>query len=154
MSSADNLMQTVLSQNVGHDLDTIRLIPWWYSWKSFSKKLILKIQQMTKNMKNYPVGKELRIYPCTGPKVTKLFSCSTQLSMQFQLFINTKIPTNKEVSCFKPLRCGIYHANIYEQDKFHAQLSWVCFITSRPGWLLWFYLVCGRALFCMLYWRL
>ena len=34
------------------------------------------------------------------------------------------------VSCLKSLRCGIYHANncwhfnIYEQDKFHAQLSW------------------------------
>ena len=50
-------------------------------------------------------------------------------------FINTKIPTNKEVSCFKSLRCCIYHANkclnanncwhfnIDEQDKFPAQLS-------------------------------
>ena len=46
---------------------------------------------------------------------------------------NLKIPTNKEVSCFKSLRGCIYHAkmptivgnfNIYEQDKFRAQLSW------------------------------
>ena len=41
----------------------------------------------------------------------KLFSCSTQLSMKFQLLIKNKIPTNKEVSCFKSLRCCINHAN-------------------------------------------
>ena len=34
-----------------------------------------------------------------GPEVIK-FSCSTQLSTTFQLLIETKIPTNKEVSCF------------------------------------------------------
>ena len=63
-----------------------------------------------------------------GPEVIKLFSCSTQLSSKFQLLIKTKIPTNEEVSCFKSLRCFIYHANkcqnannfwhfiIYEQD--------------------------------------
>ena len=33
--------------------------------------------------------------PCKpGPKVIKLFSCSTQLSTKFQLLIKTKIPTN------------------------------------------------------------
>ena len=31
-----------------------------------------------------------------GPRVIKLFSCSTQLSTKFQLLIKTKIPTNKE----------------------------------------------------------
>ena len=46
-----------------------------------------------------------------GLEVIKLFSCSTQLSMKFQLLIKTKILTNKEVSCFKSLRCCIYHAN-------------------------------------------
>ena len=29
-----------------------------------------------------------------GPKVIKLFSCSTQLSMTFSLLINMKMPTN------------------------------------------------------------
>ena len=33
-----------------------------------------------------------------GPKIIKLYSCSTELSLKFQL-INIKIPTNKEVSC-------------------------------------------------------
>ena len=73
-----------------------------------------------------------------GPEVRKHFSCSTEL--KFQLLIKTKIPTNKEVSCFKSLRCCIYHDNkcwhfnIYEHDEFHAQLSWAwkSFITSRP----------------------
>ena len=36
-----------------------------------------------------------------GPEVIKPFSCSTQLSMRFQLLIKTKIGTNEEVSCFK-----------------------------------------------------
>ena len=37
----------------------------------------------------------------TGPEVIKLFSCSIQLSTEFQMLIKTKIPTNKEASCFK-----------------------------------------------------
>ena len=32
-----------------------------------------------------------------GPEVIKLFSCTIQLSMKFQLLIKTNIPTNKEV---------------------------------------------------------
>ena len=44
-------------------------------------------------------------------EVIKLFSCSTQLSTKFQQLIKTKIPTNKDVSCFKSLRYCIYHAN-------------------------------------------
>ena len=69
------------------------------------------------------------------PKVMKFFLCYTQLTTKFHPLIKTKIPTNEEVSCFKSLRCCIYHANkckstidcwhfnIYEQDKFRAQLS-------------------------------
>ena len=34
----------------------------------------------------------------SGPEVIKLFSCSTQMSTKFQLLINTKIPTNEDVS--------------------------------------------------------
>ena len=37
--------------------------------------------------------------------------------MKFQLLIKTEIPTNKEVSCFKSLRCYIYHANILTDFK-------------------------------------
>ena len=46
-----------------------------------------------------------------GPKVIKLFSCSTHLSMKFRLLINTNISTNKDVSRVKSLRCCTYHAN-------------------------------------------
>ena len=35
------------------------------------------------------------------PKVIKLFSCSTQLSMKSQLLIKTKILLNEDVSCSK-----------------------------------------------------
>ena len=45
------------------------------------------------------------------PEVIKLFTCSTQLSTKFQPLIKAKVLTNKEVSCFKSLRCCIYHAN-------------------------------------------
>ena len=62
----------------------------------------------------------------------KLFSCSTQQSMKFQLLKKTKIQINKDCFGFKSLRFCIYHANkclnanicwhfnIYEKDKFRA----------------------------------
>ena len=71
----------------------------------------------------------------SGPEVIKLLLRSTQLSTKFQLLIKTKIPKNEEVPSLKSLRLCIYHANkcsnanncwhfnIYEQDKFCAQLS-------------------------------
>ena len=43
-----------------------------------------------------------------GSEVIKLFHA--ELSTKFQLLIKTKIPKNKEVSCFKPPRCYIFHA--------------------------------------------
>ena len=46
-------------------------------------------------------------------RVFKTFSCSTQLRTKFQMLIKTKIPINKDVSCFKPLRYCIYHVNKY-----------------------------------------
>ena len=45
---------------------------------------------------------------CPGPEVIKLLSCSTELSTKFQLLIKAKVPTNKEVSCFKSLKCCIF----------------------------------------------
>ena len=83
----------------------------------------------------------------SGPEVIKLCSCSTQLSTKkFQPYKNTKIPTNKEVSCFKSPRCCIYHANNVKMptvvdiltfmSRIHFVLSGVehekSFITSRP----------------------
>ena len=36
--------------------------------------------------------------PGSDPEVIKLFSCSTQLSVKFQLLIKTKLLKNKDVS--------------------------------------------------------
>ena len=46
------------------------------------------------------------------PAVIKYFSCSNQLSTKFQLLIETKMPTNKEVSCFKSLSVLILLINV------------------------------------------
>ena len=78
-----------------------------------------------------------------GPEVIKLFSCSAQLRLKFILLINVKMPTivgiltfisriNYRLSWSKP-EISIYF--IYEQLKFHAQLSVLekSFITLGPG---------------------
>ena len=52
--------------------------------------------------------------PChekPGTKLIKLFSCSTQMSMKFQLLIKSKMLNNTDISCFKSHRCCIYRAN-------------------------------------------
>ena len=64
--------------------------------------------------------------------------------MKFQLLFLTKISTNEEVSCFKSLRCCMYHANkcwnagiLIFTIRINFVLSWVehgtSFITSGPG---------------------
>ena len=112
----------------------------WFALHFYLGHILLKhSKHETKHIDHFSLHKIYSCYNmevhCPGPEVIKLFSCSTQLSMKFQLLIKTKIPANKEVSCFKSLRCCIYHANkclnanncrhfnIYEQDKFRAQLS-------------------------------
>ena len=56
--------------------------------------------------------------------------------MKFQLLVKAKTLKNIYSSCFETLKCCVYHAykcqnantcwhfNIYEHDKFSAQLSW------------------------------
>ena len=68
----------------------------------------------------------------TGLEFIKLFSCSTQLSMKFQLLIKTKMLKTYDFLAFK-LSYAVFImlinakmptiVDIYEQDKFHAQLS-------------------------------
>ena len=43
---------------------------------------------------------EQKVYHSQGPKVIKLFSCSTQLSMKFSLLINMKMPTKVGIFIF------------------------------------------------------
>ena len=65
----------------------------------------------------------------------KLFSNSTQLSTKFNLLINVKMPTivgiltlisriNTAFENFKAFKIFIYKNYVYEQLKFHTQLSW------------------------------
>ena len=69
--------------------------------------------------------------PRTGLEVTKLFSCSTQLSIKFQLLIKTEMLRNKEFLAFKLpndvfimlINVKRWHFNIYKQNKFRAQLN-------------------------------
>ena len=70
-----------------------------------------------------------------GPAVIKLFSCSTRLRLKFILLINVKMPTivgiltfmsriNYLFFGFEPEFSSYFdNFNIYEQLKFHAQLS-------------------------------
>ena len=66
----------------------------------------------------------------TRPRGYKTFSCAVQMNTKFQLLIKTKIPTNEEVSCFKSLRCCIYHAN---KCSCSAELNMKKIITSGPA---------------------
>ena len=60
---ANSLDPDQARQNVGSDLDPNCLILWWYSWKIFLKKLILKkINRLQKSMQNYPACKEVTPY--------------------------------------------------------------------------------------------
>ena len=70
-----------------------------------------------------------------GLEVIKLFSCSTQLSMEFFLLINVKMPTvvgiltfmsgkNSILGLSEPVKGRISrYFYTYEHLKFHAQLS-------------------------------
>ena len=65
------------------------------------------------------------------PRGYKTFLCSNQLSTEFQLLINTKIPTNEKVSALSISDLVLIllinvkmSALVGKQDKFRAQLSW------------------------------
>ena len=70
-----------------------------------------------------------------GPEVIKLFSCSAQLRLKFILLINVKMPTivgiltfisriNYQILRYEPVfSTNFDYFSIYEQLKFHAQLS-------------------------------
>ena len=73
-------------------------------------------------------------YP--GPEVIKLFSCSTQQSIKFNVLINVKMPTIVGILTFisiinttsERLKARNFiicqHFSFYKQLKFQAQLNW------------------------------
>ena len=88
----------------------------WLPVITFEWNIFLNTQKTGKTSENL----------MSGPQVIKLFSCSTQLSTEFQLLIKTKILTNKEF-CFKSLVCkntnNRWNFNI--MSRIHFGLSWV-----------------------------
>ena len=57
------------------------------------------------------IKNNLVFYVKPGPKVIKLFSCSTQLCRKFQLLIKTEKLKNTDFFLAFTLRNCIYHAN-------------------------------------------
>ena len=53
-------------------------------------------------------------FELSDPEVIKqsLFSCSTQLSMKFQLLLKSKMLNNKNMSCFQILKCIFMPTNV------------------------------------------
>ena len=78
---------------------------------------------------------ESRIWNIPGPEVIQLFSCATQLSLNFILLTSVQIPTivgiltfvsRKDTASesFRARKIIIFHHfSFYEQLKVHAQLS-------------------------------
>ena len=66
-----------------------------------------------------------------GPEVIKLYSCSTQLDMQFYLLINQTLPISTvdfmlgiaESEIFYVYAIISWHFHIHKQRKYYAQLS-------------------------------
>ena len=84
---ANSLDPDQARQNVGPDLDQNCLTLWSYSWKNFSKKLILKkiSRRQKKRETKFPMAKEL-----IKQLVVKLFS-----QICFNLYpVNFSCPTN------------------------------------------------------------
>ena len=76
-------------QNVGPDLDPNYLTLWWYFWKNFSKKVDFeKSADDNKSMKNYLVGKELKLWYL--PKCQRNVSALIFYSIVFQEMIKSK----------------------------------------------------------------
>ena len=66
---------------------------------------------------------------CFRPEPIKLIFMLNSAEHEISTAHKTKMLTNKDFSYFQTLSCFIYHAiflghiNIYEHDRFHAQLS-------------------------------
>ena len=109
----------------------------WKSWLFFSSSLAkfywISLQREQNRSFNIHQGHSV--------------SCSTQLSIEFQLLIITKI-CGKGLSRYKTHRCctfknvnscNCWHFRIYEQDKFHSTSSWAwtkfitCVIELKQG---------------------
>ena len=90
------------------------------------------------------------IWAYSGPEIIKKFPCSTQLSTNFILLINVKMPTIVGILTFislinttsERLKARNFficrYFSFYEQLKFHAQLiwAWTKFYNLGAWWLI------------------
>ena len=111
---------------------------------------------MEPNLQGYTIGaflwedptqKGSSILKISGPKVIKLFSYSTQLSIKFILLINIKMPTNVGIlTCISMINTiyerlkakkSLFVGILVSMSSWNFVLSWVehekSFITSGPG---------------------
>ena len=123
----------------------------WIKEAKRTYRLLISSTSASNMNGNSSISFDSRLWKCistiSGSEVKKYFSCSTQLSMTFVLLINLKLLTNANFFLLNTTEQQNFSANkyenanyclhfhIYQQRKFHAQLSWAwkkTFIDSGP----------------------
>ena len=114
--------------------------PLWLTIACEELRVFGEFRKLTKVIQDLPqdlIGLLEMVKYCPGSEIMKLFSCSTQLSIKFQLLIKAKMMKHTDFSCYQPLNWCIYpankyknannysHFNINEQDKLCALFSLV-----------------------------
>ena len=91
--------------------------PLWLTIACEELRVFGEFRKLTKVIQDLPqdlIGLLEMVKYCPGPEIMKLFSCSTQLSINFQLLIKAKMLKYIDFSCYQPLSWCIYPANKYE----------------------------------------
>ena len=74
----------------------------------------IELEDNKQFISNIPRIHTAKIHASSGPKVIKLFSCSTQLSMKFVLLINFKLQTIAKSFLLNVAEHENFSANKYE----------------------------------------
>ena len=111
------------------------LKPLIFEISSFSGflKIFSSLSLVSLNLKTREIGHNHDSISVLDPRFYEVIK--PQLSTKFQLFIKTKIPTNKTVSCFKSFRSCIYHANKCKNVKMPTVVGVLSFM-SRINFVL------------------
>ena len=78
------------------------------SSRELIEEILVTLSILAKQKKNHKTITSSSTY---GPEVMKLFSCSSEQSMEFILLINVKMP---------PIVDNCWHFNVYLQDKYNT----------------------------------
>ena len=93
------------------------------------------------------IGILICFLPSSGPKVIKLFSCSTQLSMKFVLLINIKLLTIAISFSLNLAEHENFSANKYENANYHMSYG-VQIIRVNKNCLVWSSMTQSTLLSC------